>query len=261
LLTYYLKEKPDQKSRVAIEILDETGKVVRELTSIPREAGFNRTSWDLGEEGPGRRRSAPEGERGGGGTRGHAVLPGTYTIRLVVGDEKQDRKIQVTVDPMVSVSAAALREQYEMAVTLRDLITAANKSLRKLDGVSEQLRQIEKTVREQMTDPPAALLTAIKAESKVVEEMIGKMVAPRADGLGYRGSSQIVDQLSSLYFSIQGVNAGPTPAQKEYLSELQPRATAVVSEAEKLINERIPKLNELLRQHNGPIIVTGQSSK
>lgn len=261
LLTYYLKEKPDQKSRVAIEILDETGKVVRELTSIPREAGFNRTSWDLGEEGPGRRRSAPEGERGGGGTRGHAVLPGTYTIRLVVGDEKQDRKIQVIVDPTVSVSAAALREQYEMAVTLRDLITAANKSLRKLDGVSEQLRQIEKTVREQMTDPPAALLTAIKAESKVVEEMIGKMVAPRADGLGYRGSSQIVDQLSSLYFSIQGVNAGPTPAQKEYLSELQPRATAVVSEAEKLINERILKLNELLRQHNGPIIVTGQSSK
>ncbi|MFM8394481.1 MAG: VPS10 domain-containing protein, partial [Acidobacteriota bacterium] len=65
LLTYYLKEKPEQKTRVMVQILDEAGKVVREISSIPREAGFNRTTWDLGEEGPTSRRNRTDTERGG----------------------------------------------------------------------------------------------------------------------------------------------------------------------------------------------------
>jgi photosystem II stability/assembly factor-like uncharacterized protein len=265
ILTYYLKERPDQKIRVSIQILDEAGKVIRELKSIPREAGFNRTSWDLGEEGPARRRVLNENERsrGGGGddngSRGHAVLPGIYTVRLLAGDETLDQKISVVIDPTVSVTPVALREQYDLSVSLRNLVSRANRTLRKLDGIAEQLKQIEKTVREQMTDPPASLLTALKSESKTVEEMAGKLAAPRADGLGYRGASQIVDQLSSLYYSIQGVNAAPTAAQKEHLAELEPRADGLINETESLINDRMTKLNELLRQNNGPVVIFAKS--
>lgn len=264
LLTYYLKDRPDQKVRVAIQILDEAGKTIRELTSIPREAGINRTSWDLGVEGPTRRRPMTEGERsrGGGdrgGSRGHAVLPGNYTVRLIVGDQSQDRKISVVIDPTVTVTANALREQYEMLVNLRELLSSANRTLRRLDRISEQLKQIEKTIREQMTDPPAALLTALKTETKSFDEMIGKMAAPRAEGLGYRETSQIVDQMGSLYSSIQGVNAAPTQAQREHFTELQPALKRLIDEAERLINDRITKMNEQLRQQNAPVVIFERS--
>lgn len=51
LVSYYLKDKPDEKTRVAIQIVDSSGKIVRELGAIPREAGINRTTWDLGKKG------------------------------------------------------------------------------------------------------------------------------------------------------------------------------------------------------------------
>jgi hypothetical protein len=65
--------------------------------------------------------------------------------------------------------------------------------------------------------------------------------------------------LSSLYYSIQGVNAAPTAAQKEHLAELEPRADGLINETESLINDRMTKLNELLRQNNGPVVIFAKS--
>jgi hypothetical protein len=79
-ITYYLKEKGAAK----IEILDASGKIIRDLATIPQEAGLNRTTWDLRYQGPHVRRA--EAEDDGGGFRfravGPQVLPGKYTIRL-----------------------------------------------------------------------------------------------------------------------------------------------------------------------------------
>jgi hypothetical protein len=35
-----------------MQILDATGKVIREIENISKEKGFNRAAWDLAVEGP-----------------------------------------------------------------------------------------------------------------------------------------------------------------------------------------------------------------
>ncbi|NDD63156.1 MAG: hypothetical protein EBZ36_04125 [Acidobacteria bacterium] len=262
LLTYYLKEKPDPKTRVAIQIIDQSGRLVRELGSIPQEPGFNRTTWDLGEEGSARRRTTTSSERaemfGGGGPRGPLVLPGAYTIRLIVGDQIVEKKIKVELDPLVKTPPSALQEQYDASVRLRNVISEANRRLRVLDGIKEQLQQVERTVREQIPDAPTELRQAIEAELKATDEMIGKLASPSAEGLGYRGTSRVVEQLGSLFGSIQGVNAGPTLAQKEVLEEIVPQATDLIRTIEKDYTERVTRLNELLKKSNAPVIVVAR---
>jgi NAD(P)H-dependent FMN reductase len=88
-----------------------------------------------------------------------------------------------------------------------------------------------------------------------VERLINQMATSPAEGLGYRGTSRIANQLSSLFSSIQGVHAAPTSAQKEFANELFPEATAKVSEVDRFLREQMKKLNESLRQAQLPTIV------
>ena len=48
------------------------------------------------------------------------VLPGTYTVRLTVDGKSRQRPVEVTVDPLVKVSPADLRQQQMVAIELRD---------------------------------------------------------------------------------------------------------------------------------------------
>jgi hypothetical protein len=84
--------------------------------------GFHRFVWDLHEAAPlafehGYPISAivhdtpraPEGV---------LVLPGTYTVRLTAGGRTYSRPLTIVLDPRVTVSAAALHEQYALATQI-----------------------------------------------------------------------------------------------------------------------------------------------
>ncbi|MBO0722226.1 MAG: hypothetical protein J2P41_15480, partial [Blastocatellia bacterium] len=110
LINYFLKDKIDAKVTAKIQIIDPSGKVIRELADIPKEKGFNRVAWDLSYEGPKMRRRLPprqgqeqeqETRPFGGGSRGPAVMPGTYTVRLIIQDKSQEKKVIVGVDPTI----------------------------------------------------------------------------------------------------------------------------------------------------------------
>lgn len=94
-LAYHLKK---EARSVKLEILDSSGKAVREIAASESK-GFHRVTWNL--RGP---VSIPDGasERARqwymrrGGTR---VGPGTYTARLTVDGEEMVQKIRVEIDP------------------------------------------------------------------------------------------------------------------------------------------------------------------
>ena len=83
LLTYRLKAKPAEKDDVKIVIKDAAGETVRELKGS-KDAGLNRTSWDLRHEPP---VEAGAGTAAGffGPPRGPLVPPGSYTATISVG--------------------------------------------------------------------------------------------------------------------------------------------------------------------------------
>jgi photosystem II stability/assembly factor-like uncharacterized protein len=259
LVTYYLKSKPDDKTAVKIQVLDGGGKVIRELTDVPKEAGLNRTAWDLRYGGPRvRRPPSAEETQFTGGPRGPQVLPGTYTIKLMVGDKSFDKRVEVRMDPTVTVSNADLQAQHDATLKLRDMQSASSDALRALDSVKEQIEQIQKTVKDRMPDAPQELTRALADHAKQVDEILGKLARPRQEELGVSGGRQVNEQLSGLFFAIDGVNAAPTPYQREYLTEVQAEFQSRMNDVNAFISQAIPRLNETLRRHNAPTVVAGK---
>jgi len=260
LITYHLKAKPDEKMKVRLEIRDARGQLVLEETRLPKERGLNRYAWNLRYGGAQvRRPPATEEMPFGGGARGPQVLPGTYRVKLFVGDKSIERSVEVRLDPTVSVSAPDLQMTHDMSLKLRDMQSATNNTLRALDSIKGQLQFIERTVRERLTDPPKDLTDAISDNLKQLDKVLGTLSRSQEEGLGYNpGRAQLGDELGSLFFTIDGTNAAPTPAQREYYGVLQTRFRTTLAEAGKFLTQSVPKLNETLRRFDAPTVMVGK---
>jgi len=139
-----------QMDEVKVEIL-ENGEVIRTMDG-PAEEGLNRIQWSMtrkGVRGPSRtapRKDAPE-------PSGARVLPGTYTVRITLGEHSSETALTVAPDPRRDVDRVAaearlaLNASYEkLAETaadattrLRDMKMAVNELTGKLKGRTDSL--------------------------------------------------------------------------------------------------------------------------
>jgi photosystem II stability/assembly factor-like uncharacterized protein len=209
IIDYWLAEKDAED--IKLTVLDSTGKSIRELE--PSEArGVNRVIWDLryprlpdpaGAE-PDRRGNPARGPLGG------FVMPGTYTIRLQVGDQRHEQTVEVLEDPRMEVEEAARQTWTDTLLELAKMYTSANELVRSVVAVEDRLEQIE-------SSPEAAAVEAMELR---------------------RLTFELRRRIGGLHRSISGWTGVPTAgqkAQKAYLtdamSRIRPRVQAL-SEAE-----------------------------
>jgi len=256
LITYYLKDKLDDKATFKIQILDESGKLVQELNRPSREKGLNRVAWNLRYGGAEVRRPPSAEETAfGGPPRGPQVLPGTYTVKLTVGDKLFSESVDVRLDPTINVALADLQAQLDLQMKLRDMQSATNTALRFLDSIEEQLKHTETTVKNLNKEPDKELIKALEDYKKQIVALEDRLVR-RSEGLGFPGRSQITNRVGDLFFSVDGTNAAPTPYQRQYFQELLPEYRERMTEANRFIKDTIPLWNEKLKGWNAPTLTT-----
>ena len=255
LITYYLKDKLDDKADFKVQIFDRDGKLVQDLERPSREKGVNRIAWNLRFGGPEiRRPPTPEQLAFGGGSRGPSVLPGTYTVKMTAGGKVYEQPVEVKLDPGVTTSVAELQESLDMQMKLRDMQTVLNTSLRFLDSVKEQLKSAQTTMKNLAKEPDKDLMKALEDYIKEVDTLQDKLAA-REDGLGFPGRDQVADDIGNLFGALGG-NLGVTRGQREYFGEIQPEYRARMGEVNKFLRETLPQWNEKLRGWNAPTLTT-----
>ncbi len=258
IITYYLKDKPDAKTPLKLEIFDAAGKKISEVRNLSKEAGLNRTMWNLGYEGA-RSRRMPTAEQleFGGSSRGPQAMPGVYTAKLLVGDKvAQETKIEVRVDPTVSITTAELQSQFDLAMRLRDMLSRLNDALRLLDSAKQQAEQIEKVAKDRLTDVSPDLTKALADYKKRIDTITGDLIVGDEDGI--RASAKLTDQIGGLYGSVAGGNAAPTAAMREQFNLLQTQLPSKIVEINRFISEDTARLNQTLQKVGLPIIVVGK---
>ena len=255
LITYYLKEKLDEKADFKVQVFDRSGKLVQDLERPSREKGLNRVTWDLRLGGPEvRRPPTPEQIAFGGGSRGPQVLPGTYTVKMTAGGKVFEQPVEVRLDPGVSTPISELQETLDMQIKLRDMQNVMNLSLRFLDSLKEQLKQAQATMKNLAKEPDKDLMKALEGYLKEVDALQDKLTA-RDDGLGFAGRSAVADDIGQLYFSLD-TNFGPTRGQRDYFGEIQPAYRARMGDVNKFLEETLPQWNDKLRGWNAPTLTT-----
>jgi photosystem II stability/assembly factor-like uncharacterized protein len=257
LITYYLKTKPDDKTTVKMQIFDAKGKLVSDIARPAKEQGLNRVVWDMRFGGAKVRRPPTDEEQPFfGGPRGPIVVPGTYTVKLTVGDKTVEKPVEVRLDPSVNVAAGDLQKLQDISLSLRDMQSATNNALRALDSIKSQLEFIERTEKDRAPDLPKDFTEKMTAYKKQVDDLSGKLARPEG-GFGFSGRTQLIDRLGGLFFTIDG-NAAPTPSQMIYYGELQTEFKQKLDEVNRFITQTVPQMNDTLKKYNAPLLVPGK---
>lgn len=252
--TFFLKNNLQEKSRVDVAILDASGKVVRTLKDSTARAGINKINWNLRYADPERMLGAVTGWWGGGG--GPMAAPGTYTARITANGQTAEASFEIRQDPRIKIPAADLQLKHQTALTLRDMLSDANRMvntsesmLRQMDELQRKLRQAnDKATQDQVND-------AIKKLKEYRDEIL-KRPPP---SMNYRIRPRLREEIQSLMSAIDEPQARPTNQQLERLRELEREVSEAKAILEKIISEDVQRINEKVKDL--PQIVTSPTSR
>jgi photosystem II stability/assembly factor-like uncharacterized protein len=158
-------------------------------------AGLNRFNWNL---------------RYDGATAGRATLPGrkappgTYQVKLTVGQHAETAVVKVMMDPRlarVHVTAADLQKQFDLLTELSD---AFERIHRTAATVRDRRSRIARTAAGTAGQPDAADLTALE------RELVGAGDEGRGGGRG--GAQPLAAELTALYNFVAESEDKPTAA-------------------------------------------------
>jgi len=208
-IEYYMKNRPTQD--VNVEVYDATGKLVQKIPGSKRK-GINKVYWNL-------RWTPPKTATGGtkmdyGGFVAPMVLPGTYTVKLKVGDKdytnqlvmvhdsknklfsEEDRKAQY-------IAAMELYHIHEQLADLVDKISTEQKTLKdNMDSVKRpQTRKLMKEYNDKLEELRSTLL-ATKHKSIFADE------------------KKLREYITEVYGAICGQESKPTNLQLERITVL-----------------------------------------
>ena len=140
-------------TEATLEILDAGGQVVRTFEvakdgeerdrwsgpSLPAGSGLQRLRWDLRTDPAA---TFPGMILWGVRTMAPVVPPGTYRVRLTVGDRTETTELEVRRNPWIEdVTDEDLVEQYEFGVRIRDQVDRANRAVIEIRRVKAELAE------------------------------------------------------------------------------------------------------------------------
>ncbi len=262
-LYYYIKDEVE--GPLAIDILDAAGTVVRSYSSeesdfercrlrnadarkIPEfeyptvEQGLNKWNWDLRQENMPCLDKVP---LYAGGFSGPRVVPGTYSVKVTLGDTSQQASFAVHADPRVQASD-------EEIATLEARVEEVNSLLRHVLGTLEAARKSRSQIQALMADYPDAELLH-KAGSRAITAIDGweDQITQRnhgtledEDGWPTMLDGQIHHVLDVMDGSGPPVSAGAL----ERLADLKASWATLEAELQRVTREDIEPINQWARQ-------------
>lgn len=240
--------------RLRLEILDQAGAVVCTIDDLSMEQGLHRVVWDLRHDPPVQRSDAagPLAEWFGP-PAGPWVLPGLYTARLTLDGEPRETEVEVRLDPQLDLPRAALEARHATAMRIHHQIGAANRGLRALDRLREQVAARRET-RSKMWDEDDGLDPVIAVfddmDAAIQEEL---SLWTRVEGKPFWSQGpELSDLLDRLGGSIDGQLRQPTAAQDAYAAALVDEAAHAIRELDAFLMEEVPSFNEQLAEHGVP---------
>jgi len=280
-ITYYLKAAP--KGDVKITILDAQGQTVRTIDAPrddeapevdgkkPWKAGLVRVTWDLQHERSKEARLLTRPSEHGhveipnrgwrsmteGGRVAPLAAPGTYAVRLEVGDQTYERPLDVRKDPHSAGTEAQITDQVQRLLQIRDEVNAVVDLIDEIESVRKQVNDISGLVRdhdaaEAVTKAGRALDDKLKALEDYLFDL--RLTNARQDTL--RWPRRLYAKLTSLAGYIGGSDFPPTDQQLEvhelYRQQLKEYQEGMAA----LRSGEIAGFNKLLTDSGlGPVIV------
>ncbi|MBE3099477.1 MAG: glycosyl hydrolase, partial [Planctomycetes bacterium] len=232
-----------QAASVSLEVVDATGAVVRRMTGAGmNRAGVNRVIWDLRYPGA----AVFEGliVRSAQPARGPLAAPGEYQVRLIVDGRVQSRTFGVTWNPRLKgVTAADLREQFALAMKIRDKTSAAHDAIIRVRAMKQQASERLRGVSEARV--VKAMQAFVLKISAVEEELYQVRNRSPKDPLNF--PVKLNNRIAALQRVVESAEARPTDQCHTVFALLSDELAASLSKLDSAVNADLAALNALLK--------------
>jgi photosystem II stability/assembly factor-like uncharacterized protein len=277
MIDYYFKTAP--KDEVTLEILDSQGKVVRHLSSkekkeneqppewpdrvervktIPAKDGMNRFAWDLRYDDP---IQIPGAFYSGDGPRGPLALPGDYQVRLTVAGKSQTAPLHLVIDPRTKGSEAALQKQFELAMQVNDRNSQLHQAVNEIRDVKSQIKNLHERFQDDERLKPAlnAADDLDKKMSGVEEKLIQVNMKGSEANLAF--PNMLNERFDTFSHTIESGDTAPPKQHLEVFQMLSSQLDAQLKQWAQIKTDEMPKVGELIKQANLPVLSITQEKK
>jgi photosystem II stability/assembly factor-like uncharacterized protein len=280
IVVYFLKEKPEDEIRLSF--LDASGKEIRSFSSketpaeqknrrekkkngknkeprVSCEAGAHRFVWNMRYPDP---TKVEEGFMGGdNGLIGPVAAPGTYQVRLTIGNWSQTASFEIQKDPRISATQQDLEDQLALLLRIRDTLSETHEAINSLRDIRQQVEQWEQRV--QGREEQEAIESAGKAVkdrlAAIEEELIQVKARSRQDTLNH--PAKLNAKLAALTGVVASADAAPTKQAYELFEYLASQVEAEQKRLQECIDTDLAAFNRLIREASLPAILPPVLSK
>ncbi len=272
VVRYFFRDKPEET--VTLELLTVDGTVIRSFTSgdgddeepspfaaffgggqsstVPAEAGMNQFVVDMRYEGFSR---FPGMIMWGARRSGPMAVPGTYQMRLSVGDWSQTRSFQFLKDPRTPATLADLQEQFAFLTQIRDRVSEANDAVQQIRDIKTQLDDVVKRV------VGHADADTISSAARGLKERLGDVEAEIYQVKNRSGQDplnfpiKLNNKLAALATYVDGVDAKPTQQAYATYEVLSSALQVHLDRFDTIVETDVPAFNAFVQTKNVPAVL------
>jgi hypothetical protein len=188
------------------------------------------------------------------GTQGPVAPPGTYSVRLTVGEQSpQTVPLRLLKDPRSTATEAELAEQFALALEIRDQTSEANNAVRTIRNVKGQLerRRLEAGTRGAQVERAARALTT--ELSSIEAEIYQVRNESSQDPLNF--PIRLNNKIAALSGVVGSAEAKPTAQSREVFRILADSLAIQTGRLQQALDTALPPVNrELERLGLKPIV-------
>ncbi len=249
-VTYWLKDKPADP--ISLTFLDADGDEIISFSSdIPEEeedrfglyctadAGMNSFQWPMRYPGGPKMNDT----RFHGPPKGPLVPPGSYQVRLDVGEYAATESFDLLRHPKVNTSGEDLAEQRDLLLSIRDKATEVVDAINTIRRMKSQLESAKD--RDGITDDHAAAIDAVAEKLDAVEqELVNPELKSPGDSLNHE--PRLYETLSDLVPVVASADTRPTAASYSVFNKLCSLIDPQLAALDAIVSSDVTELNRQL---------------
>ncbi|WP_431159365.1 WD40/YVTN/BNR-like repeat-containing protein [Winogradskyella poriferorum] len=267
IIDYYLPKDVDSLE-LTLEVLKDN-KVVRNYSSkapegfrtwpggpsrpliLPGKQGYNRIAWGLD------RNSIPPVDDVFifGYLGGTIIAPGTYQLRLKLGDDMAETSVNVTPYHAIEATAQDFEEQQTMLVTIKETVEDMHKAVNSMRSAKAQIQTHEKLLKGH--EGTEELLEKGKELSDRITTWEENLIQPKQETFQdvINFNNQLNSQLLNLSGYINQADPKVTQGAKDRLKDLLGDWKVYKDEQSAIINKEMDAYNKAYEALNLPAII------
>ena len=267
-IDYYLKQAAQ---KVTMEFLDPQGKVIRTFTGTPADAerkppadgaadegprrppephppvaaGLNRLTWDMRYPGA---TDFPGLIMWAASSRGPLAAPGTYQVRVTADGQTETQPFAIRREPhlLKDVTDQDLREEFDLAIKVRDKASQANEAVLLVRGIKAQIEE-RKSKLDAKSAPVAKALDEFAAALSAIEgEIYQVKLQSSQDPLNF--PIKLNNKIAALQGVIESADVRPTEQAYSVFRTLSNGLDEQLGKLDTGVKAKMPPVNQLLQR-------------